>query len=425
MNLREQMATKIAEQDALTKEWIGQGKPFPAEEQGKFDTLESEITALEKAIEAEEIVAKRAIMAKTPVNEPIYVRPRIEDKPFDSFGEQMLAIVNAGRPGGQIDPRLLKIQNATGASEGVPGDGGFLVQTDFSSELLRDVYQTGVLAPRCRKFVLSSNANSLRINGVAESSRADGSRWGGVLGYWAAEAATVTATKPVFGQIQLNLHKLMALYYATDELLQDASAMDSILAQAFADEVKFKLDDAIIRGSGVGQPLGILNAGALVTVAKEAAQPADTVVAENVLKMWSRMLATSRANAVWLINQEIEPELYSMGIAAGTAAFSVYMPANGLAGQPYGTLFGRPVLPIEQASAIGDVGDIILADFGQYLLADKGGIQTASSIHVQFIYDETAFRVTYRVDGQPSRPTPITPFKGANTLSSFVTLAAR
>lgn len=404
-----------------------EAKGIIANPEAKADEITSkmaEINDIKAKIEAQKELDALESARTTVVNRPIVTSP-VDDKPFKSLGEQMLAIVNAGRPGGSIDPRLLAIQNATGASEGVPADGGFLVQTDFAAELLRDVYETGILAPRCRKIGISANANSIKINGVAESSRADGSRWGGVQGYWAAEAATVTATKPKFGQIQLNLNKLMALYYATDELLQDTAAMDSILGQAFAEELNFKLDDAIVRGTGAGQPLGILNAGALVTVAKEAAQPADTVVAENIIKMWSRMMARSRANAVWLINQEIEPELFTMGLAVGASGIPVYMPANGISGQPYGTLFGRPVLPIEQASALGDVGDVILADFGQYLLADKGSMQTASSIHVQFIYDETAFRVTYRVDGQPSRPTPVTPFKGSNTLSSFVTLAAR
>lgn len=390
----------------------------------KMDEIRDAQTKLD-AMEVLDKLEKDRLVATTPVNEPIYTRPRIEDKPFSSLGEQMRAVILASHKGGEIDPRLLKINAALGASEGVPADGGFLVQQDFSSELLRDVYQTGILAPMCRKLSISSNANSIRINGVAEGSRADGSRWGGVRGYWAAEATQVNATKPQFGQITLNLHKLMALYYATDELLQDAAAIDSILGQAFSEEIKFKLDDAIIRGTGAGQPLGILNAGSLITVAKEAAQPNDTVVAENIIKMWTRMLARNRSNAVWLINQEIESELFTMGIAVGAGGIPVYMPANGLAGQQYGTLFGRPVIPIEQASALGDVGDIILADLGDYLLADKGGMQTASSIHVAFLTDETAFRITYRVDGQPARATAVTPFKGANTLSSFVTLAAR
>jgi len=364
-----------------------------------------------------------------PVNNPIYAEPKNHKGPFNTFGEQLRAIVQSSRPGATIDNRLLAVQNAAagGASEGVPSEGGFLVQTDFSTELLNNVYETGILAPMCRKIAISSGANGVKINGIDESSRADGSRWGGVQGYWAAEAGTVTGKKPAFRQIELKLNKLMALYYSTDELLQDSTAMEGVLSQAFAEEIRFKLDDAIFRGDGQGKPLGILESGCLVSQAAESGQAADTVLFENIVNMWSRMIASSRANAVWFINQEIEPQLYSMVLSSGVSGIPVYMPANGLSTTPYATLFGKPVVPIEHASKLGDVGDIVLADMSQYLLADKGGIQTASSVHVQFLYDETAFRVTYRVDGQPVRSSAITPYKATSsrTLSSFVTLAAR
>ena len=363
----------------------------------------------------------------TPVNQPIYAEPKNHKGPFNTFGEQLMAIVKSSQAGAPVDKRLLEVQNASGANEGVPSEGGFLVQTDFSTELLKNVYETGILAPLCRRIPISSNANGLKINGVDESSRADGSRWGGVQGYWAAEAGTVTATKPKFRQIELTLNKLMGLYYATDELLTDTSAMESVLSQAFAEEIQFKLDDAIFRGDGAGKPLGILSSGALVTQAKETGQAAKTVIFENIVNMWSRLIATSRANSVWLINQEVEPQMYSMVLSAGTGGVPVYMPANGLSSSPFASLMGRPVIPIEHASQLGTAGDIALVDMSQYLLADKGGMQMASSIHVKFIYDETAFRVTYRVDGQPVRNSAITPYKAnsGQTLSSFVTLATR
>ena len=104
---------------------------------------------------------------------------------------------------------------------------------------------------------------------------------------------------------------------------------------------------------------------------------------------------------------------------------SFYMPPTGISGQAYGTLFGRPVIPIEQASAIGDVGDIILADMNEYLLIEKGGIEGAASIHVRFLYDESVFRFILRIDGQPKRKLPLTPYKGGNTLSPFIVLEAR
>jgi len=406
--------------------------------QSKADATVAEITAAAEAIKA--IKAKIAVQEtldegkvfddngdERPVNEPVYANPADHKGPFNTLGDQMQAIVKSSARGATIDNRLIVIQNASGANEAIPSEGGYLVQSDFASEILKNVYSTGILAPKCRKISIGANSNSIKINGVDESSRATGSRWGGVQGYWATEAGTVTASKPKFRQIELILKKVMALYYATDELLQDAPAMSSVFSQAFAEEIRFLVDDAIYNGDGSGKPLGILNAGCLVTQAAESGQAADTVLFENIVNMWSRLVASSRANAEWYINQEIEPQLYGMVLSAGTSGVPVYMPANGLSGSPYASLFGKPVIPIEHAAKLGDVGDIVLADMSQYLLADKGEMQAASSIHVMFNYDEMTFRVTYRVDGQPTRSAAITPYKATSgrTLSSFVTLAAR
>jgi len=348
----------------------------------------------------------------------------VKDKErFKTVGEQMFAVMRAGQPGGHVDPRLY---NATGLNETTPSDGGFLVQSDFSSELLQEVFKTGILAPRCRRIQISGNANSMKINGVDETSRAS-TRSGGIVGYWKDEAAQKTASKPKFRQIELNLKKLIGLCYATDELLQDAAALEAFIRQAFVAEFGFLLDDAIVNGTGAGQPLGILNSGCLVSQAAETGQKAATVVAENVIKMWSRLFAQSRPNAVWLINQNIEPQLFTMSLAVGTGGVPIYMPAGGLSGQPYGTLFGRPVIAIEQCATLGTVGDIILAEQRGYILAEKGSIQSDMSIHVQFVYDESVFRFVMRVDGQPVRASALTPYKGgANyTQSHFVALATR
>lgn len=348
---------------------------------------------------------------------------RATKEKFPSLGAQMMAVVNAGRAGGHVDPRLY---NATGLNETVPSEGGFLVQTDFASQLAKDLTATDILAARCDRIQISGNANGIKINGVDETSRAS-TRYGGIVGYWKAEAAQKTASKPKFRQIELNLHKLIGLCYATDELITDAAALEGFIRQGFVGEFGFLRDDAIINGTGAGQPLGILNSGCLVQVAKEAGQKADTIVAENIVKMYSRMFANSRANAVWLINQNVEPQLFTMSLAVGTGGVPIYMPAGGLSGQPYGTLFGRPVLAIEQCPTLGDLGDIIFADLGGYILAEKGGIESAMSIHVKFDYDESVFRFVMRLDGQPWRASALTPYKGgaSNSLSHFVALAER
>lgn len=343
---------------------------------------------------------------------------------FRSFGEQAQAVLQAARPGGMVDPRLLS-RAVMGMSEGSPSDGGFLVQTDFSTELLKRSYETGQLARRCRRIPISSNANSIKINAVSEASRADGSRWGGVKAYWTAEGGDKTNATPQFRQIELNLKKLTGLAYLTDELMADASALESVLTQAFTEEIGFRLDDAIMRGTGAGMPLGILAAPCLVTQAAEGGQPADTIVVENVVNMYSRLWAPSATNAVWLINQSCWPQLMTMHLDVGTGGLPVFLPGGSVAGQPFATLLGLPIVPTEVADTIGDLGDIVLADLSQYVLADKGGIQSAISMHVRFTNDETVMRFVYRVDGQPWWQSALTPFNGAPTQSPFVALAAR
>jgi HK97 family phage major capsid protein len=422
--LREQARKLVDAADAENRELNKDEQRSFNETMAAHDQLQARIDREERLQEAEG-EATRSYSAPTKPELDATERQPGQPARFRSFGEQMQAVLRASQPGGSVDPRL-QSRAVLGMSEGMPSDGGFLVQTDFASELLKRAYETGQVANRCRRIGISANANGLKIPAIDEISRADGSRWGGVRAYWTAEAGDKTNATPSFRQLELNLKKLTGLAYATDELLADANALEQVLMQAFSEEFGFKLDDAIINGDGSGKPLGVMASPALVSVDKENGQPKESLQPENIIKMWSRMYARSRLNSVWFINQDIEPQLFTLAIQVGTGGGTVYMPPGGLSGQPYGTLFGRPVIPIEQCQTLGTKGDVILADMSQYILIDKGGVQSASSIHVRFVNDESVFRFVYRVDGLPIWQSPLTPFKGsANTQSPFVTLATR
>lgn len=432
--LRQKRAQLIADARGLVDKADGEKRGLNPEEQKSYDALMQQVRDMAADITRREELHQAERELAAPVNEPI--RPEPEQRadpqtakpkgPFKSFGEQLMAAVRAANPNNPvIDPRLYEVRAISGLNETVGSEGGFLVQQDFAAGLLARMYETGQIVGRCSPITISSGANSVKINGMDETSRADGSRWGGVQVYWNNEAGQKTATKPAFKQINMQLHKLTGMCYATDESLEDAAQLESIIMRVFPQEFDFKVEDAIVRGLGAGQPLGVLSSPALVTVAKEGGQAAATVLSQNVMKMWSRLWAPSRRNAVWLINQDVEPQLYSMYVAVGVAGIPVFMPAGGLSGVPYATLFGRPVIPVEYCSTVGTVGDIILADFNEYLLARKGGLQSASSIHFRFDYDETVFRFVLRIDGQPAWAAPLTPKNGSNTLSPFVALATR
>lgn len=341
-----------------------------------------------------------------------------------AFGDFLKAVHDAGVNPHRADPRLF-VGAATGMSEGVPADGGFLVQTDQVQTLLEKTYSAGEITRRIQPYPIGQNANGIAIPLLDETDRADGSRWGGLRGYWTGEAGTLTKSKPTFGKFRLDLDKVTALVYVTDEELQDISFLGSLLSRLVPQELSFKLEDGIINGSGAGMPLGILNAPCLVSVAKETGQAAATITTENIVKMYSRLWGRSHQNACWCINQDVLPQLFTMSLAVGTGGAPIFMPAGGLSGSPYNTLLGHPILLQEYCQTLGTKGDIFLCDFGEYVLIDKGGVQQASSVHVQFTTGETAFRFTYRVNGAPWWTAALTPKNSTATQSPFVALNAR
>lgn len=348
--------------------------------------------------------------------------PPKEDR-FPTFGDALVAVRSAAvDPSRGVDRRL---RAPAGMSEGSPADGGFLVQMDYASEMKKRMFSTGQILPRLTRLPISGNSNSITIPAAADDTESAGV-FGGIVAYWLSEAGTKTTSSPKFREMVLKLKKLAVVVPTTDELLNDKVTLEAFIRTGSNLALVKEAEKQVIRGVGAGQPLGVLSSGALVTVAAETGQLADTVEYANIVNMWSRMYADSRTNAIWLINQSIEPQLYTMGITVGVGGTPVYQPPGGASAAPYGTLFGRPVIPCNHCSKLGDVGDIILADFGEYLWIEKGGVQEATSIHYAFITDETYYRFVMRCDGQPAWSKVYTPEQAtAATQSPFVTLAAR
>jgi HK97 family phage major capsid protein len=429
--LRQRQADLVKESRALLDKALSEGRDLTAQENEQLDALEEKIKANETNIKRVEAILEHerraggALPAEYAEPEEVDIKALAKQgKAFTSLGQQLLAVADFVKSNGRKrDERLFA--GPAGLDEAFPAEGGFLVQSDFSAELLRRTYTVGEILQRVRKMPITNAANRLKINAIDETSRADGSRFGGVQAFWANEADTLTATKPKFRQVELILNKLTAIVYATDELLADAPALESLIADGVSQEFSFKMEDGIVNGPGSGQPLGIMTSAVKVQQAKEGGQAANTVLAANVMKMWSRCWGRSRLNAVWLYDQSIEPQLFQMTLPNAGVATPIWLPPGGLSGSPYGTIFGRPMIPVEYCAQLTTEGDIILADLSQYLLADKGGMAAASSMHVRFLTDEMTYRFTLRTDGQPWWNKPLTPKNGGPTLSPFITLQSR
>lgn len=427
--LRQRRADLLKSMQGLTAKADAENRDFNSDENKEFGEKEAEVVSLNSRIEREErmmglenAVGSSKAAAYEPADDTRSVQKeqkKSETSQWDSAGAFFRAVVQAGTPGHRVDPRLVE-ERGTGLSAGIASDGGFAIPSDFANDLLARVYSTGEIASRVKRIPLSAQSNSLKINVIDESSRVTGSRFGGVRAYWMDEAEAYVASKPKLRQMEWKPKKLGAVCYMTDELMEDAPALQAVVQDAFVKEMTFAVEDAIIRGDGSGKPLGILNSDALVSVTKENAQ-SGTVVKENIAKMRARLIASSRPNAVWFINQEVEPQLNLLTLGD----LGAYFPAGSLANSPEDRLYGRPVIPVEYCSALGTVGDIIFADLSEYVVVEKGSIKMQSSVHVRFLYDEQVLKFTYRVDGQPVWNKALTPYKGASSLSPFVVTETR
>ena len=337
-----------------------------------------------------------------------------------SFGDFAAAVRGANGP--KIDPRLIKNAPTTYGTEGVGADGGFAVPPEYSAMIWQKVPGVVHLIDRCAQQKTPSNQFVLPAD---ETAPWDTTR--GPQAEWMGEGQQMTESKPSLESKTIRLNKLGVLVPVTEELVEDAPSLDGYLRRVAPGKIHARLNTAIIDGTGAGQPLGLLNSGSLVSVAKESAQSADTVVYQNIVNMFSRLHAGCIGNSAWFINQDILPQLMQMEFpSANNGTFPAWMPPGMLADAPHGLLLGRPVVPLESCKTLGDKGDIIFADLSQFLCILKAsGLRTDVSMHLYFDYDMLAYRFLFRVSGMPLWKSAITPENGTNDLSWAVSLDER
>ena len=306
---------------------------------------------------------------------------------FKCLSEFAIAVKNASVSGMRnVDKRLDDLSTkaaGTGVNEGDSEYGGYLIPEEFRNQLLEIAIKKSNILNMALTIPMMTNA--IHIPYVSGTDRSGGLVHGGIEFSWLDEEGAKSETRPKFGKIQLRLKKLAGLVYASDEILEDSPiSLEPLLSRMFSDALAWQLDNVFINGSGAGKPLGVLNAPCLISVAKEAGQQADTILFENVLKMYSRMW--DKTNAVFMANDDTFQQLAQMSLSVGTAGAPVWLPAGGASGKPYDTLFGKPLIFTEHCQKIGDAGDILFADWSQYLVGQKSGgtVQFASSIHLKF-----------------------------------------
>ena len=423
MNI-EQIRARLAE-IASSLEGIQAGaEGYSAEQVEQIEAFNSEFDSLSTQLAtAEKVEAMKAKTTATSGRKTTSAasNPSIsggEDRSrkmggFESAGAWLMAVKKAGQTG-EVDKRF----QASTAKESVGEDGGFLVPEEISGAILKKLGGDDSLMASCNTIQVGGNGLVLNVD--------ENQPWsGGVQAYWTAEGASMTESKPSFKQASFRLQKLAALVKATDELLDDVTALESYIMSAAPNAIMHQVNKAILTGNGAGKPLGVINSPFAVTVDAESMQTADTVNAINVIKMYSRMFPGSRPNAAWYINPAVEEQLRLMKDALGNYIY--LSPGSQMNQTPYGQLLGRPVIPLMGGMpAIGDLGDIMFADLSYYYMIRKAaGVKSATSIHLNFDKEITSFRFSLRLDGKCPFQAPVTTEYGSYKMSAFVLLQAR
>ncbi|NUU44550.1 phage major capsid protein [Tardiphaga robiniae] len=332
---------------------------------------------------------------------------------FDEFSAFLLAVARQDSDGGDLrDARLVMEAVALGQNEGFGNQGGFLVPEEFIERLWARVFAAGSILARCDRLP-STKGKNITIPAIADGGIA---RFGGVQTYWTDEAAPAPETGLKIEQVKLTLRKLLSLIYVTDELLQDAPVLAATIERLFSLAAAFKIEREVINGTGAGLPLGVLKSPSLITVEKDVGQAAASVSTTNLSGMVSRLWGPSHQRAVWLMSNDVFGQVLALEQDGPTLI------ETGPNGERL--LHQMPVELSEHTSVLGSTGDILLADFSQYLLAEREP-NLLSSIHVRFLTDESAFKFRYRVDGAPAWAETITPENSTVTQSPFIALGAR
>lgn len=432
-NLRKLQSRKGAIVKAM-KELVASDE-LTDEQEKEYEAYEGELEALDKSISREQKLADlEKEMAAVPdrnrdteqeasdrIGNP--KQNSLDDpmKGFKSPKEFFTAVASATRSG-LMDDRLKPLKATVGSDEHSTQDdayGGFLVPEAMLPEFLRTDPEPDPMLGRLTNVPM--NSPIVNLNARVDKNHTS-SVSGGLTVSRTMETGSSTSSRMQFEKVRLEAYSLFGLTYATEELIADSPmTIAALLQQGFRDEFTSHMIDERLNGTGVGEHMGIMKSDCLITVSEDSSQAADTITATNVINMRSRCWGYQ--NAVWLANHDCMPQLMQLALVSGSATISMYQPS--LQEDHPDMLLGRPIFYTEYCQTLGDSGDLVLGNWTQYLEGLYQPLQSAESVHVRFLNNERAFRLSLRNAGAPWWRSALTPKNSSSTLSPFVVLEAR
>jgi len=354
---------------------------------------------------------------------------------FKSMGDFTSQIYTQGPNGAKASDEMkrwqgesaeyIKATQTVGAAE----TGGTLVPIEYASAALERARTESYIYANAVKIPMGTQTIDMPY--IESFNERDGRVDGNVEWLWKGEEAQLTARNFESGVVSLRLNKCTGFCKVTDELLKfSPQSIETLVSNSFNRGLIRAINRSCLRGTGAGQPRGVIGAPCTIDVPKATGQVADTFVYRNVLDMTARLYADDDngiGEGAWFANKTVLPQVGLLNVAVGTGGYGIFLANNSIQGKPEMSLLGIPLKWSSLCGKVGDSGDIGLYNWAKYLIghpAGGEGMEVASSIHFYFDYASTAYRFIFYMDGQPWWPTEFVPEYG-DSQSPFLTLADR
>ncbi|AUQ62856.1 phage major capsid protein [Phaeobacter inhibens] len=357
-------------------------------------------------VENEEIETEEK--AVTPVNDTPQV-PQVDTKAFAEINKRLdMLEVKSKRPQGvhittgadterkafeaflrrgveRISPdeiKALTVANDT--------NGGYLAPEETGNELIKLLNEYSPIRRYAKVVNISAESITYprRVTGTAAT--------------WVTETGNRTASGMTFEQVKMTPHELATFTDVSNQLLEDnAYGLEGELLSDFAESFSKTEGLAFVKGTGAGQPMGIMTAADIAEIKTgvaanfPASNPADVIIA-----MYHKIATTYAQSGVWMMNRSTLAVIRQW--KDGNGRYLVLDPIS--EGAP-STLLGRPVVEMPDMDDIGaGLFPILFGDMSGYRIVDRIGLNMLRDPFSLAVNGQVRFHARKRVGADLTHP---------------------
>ncbi len=295
--------------------------------------------------------------------------------------------------------------------------GGFYIPESTLQNVLPDLSLVSGIGNLVRRVPVSTPDGSIPMRDYSRSVTAsvgESSSASGIASQLRAESGAYTEEQMYFEKVRWSVSDYASGYVkASRELVKDLPMIEALLRAGIEEDVKNKEEFAILRGSGAGQPLGVLTWAGTIEVTEDTD---NTFAVADMDEMVSRHLVSDASKTAWVYHHGAYPNVAGMERGNGNAVM------HNVSGALSKYLNGYLQFMSQHLPAQGTTGYVTLGDWSKYFLFEFGGLYIEMSEHADFLNGNVVWRFGKRQDGRPIMTAAVTLADNSFTVSPFVKL---